>query len=74
MSRIVGFRTVHTNRQYARLVDYWIERIGLNPADYETHSLPPTKADACGSKLATRHGALADEAEAFSAMRVKANS
>jgi integrase len=32
-----------TTRQYARLVDYWIELIGLNPADYGTHSLRRTK-------------------------------
>jgi integrase len=30
-------------RQYARLVDYWIDLIGLNPADYGTHSLRRTK-------------------------------
>jgi integrase len=32
-----------TTRQYARLVDNWIEIIGLNPADYGTHSLRRTK-------------------------------
>ena len=32
-----------TTRQYARLVDDWIEMIGLNPADYGTHSLRRTK-------------------------------
>jgi integrase len=32
-----------TTRQYARLVDQWIGLIGLNPADYGTHSLRRTK-------------------------------
>jgi integrase len=32
-----------TTRQYARLVDDWIALIGLNPADYGTHSLRRTK-------------------------------
>ena len=33
-----------TTRQYARIVDKWIEGIGLNPAAYGTHSLRRTKA------------------------------
>lgn len=33
-----------TTRQYARLVDYWIEAIGLPPTAYGTHSLRRTKA------------------------------
>ncbi len=32
-----------TTRQYARLVDRWIAIIGLNPADYGTHSHRRTK-------------------------------
>ena len=32
-----------STRQYARLVDGWVESIGLNPADYGTHSLRRTK-------------------------------
>lgn len=40
---------VHTNkpistRQYARIVDNWIEGIGLDPSAYGTHSLRRTKA------------------------------
>ncbi|SDR63970.1 Phage integrase family protein [Rhizobiales bacterium GAS113] len=31
-------------RQYARIVDSWVEEIGLDPADYGTHSLRRTKA------------------------------
>jgi len=31
-------------RQYARLVDEWVSAIGLQPADYGTHSLRRTKA------------------------------
>lgn len=31
-----------TTRQYGRLVDVWIEMIGLDPADYGTHSLRRT--------------------------------
>lgn len=30
-------------RQYARLVDRWVEAIGLDPANYGTHSLRRTK-------------------------------
>lgn len=33
-----------TTRQYARLVDDWIEAIGLPPSAYGTHSLRRTKA------------------------------
>lgn len=33
-----------TTRQYGRLVDEWIEAIGLSPAAYGTHSLRRTKA------------------------------
>ncbi len=33
-----------TTRQYGRLVDKWIEAIGLSPAAYGTHSLRRTKA------------------------------
>ncbi|MGF1553693.1 MAG: tyrosine-type recombinase/integrase [Paracoccaceae bacterium] len=33
-----------TTRQYARLVDDWVGSIGLDPADYGTHSLRRTKA------------------------------
>ena len=32
------------SRQYARLVDEWVTRIGLRPEDYGTHSLRRTKA------------------------------
>jgi len=32
-----------TTRQYGRLVDQWVSLIGLNPADYGTHSLRRTK-------------------------------
>ena len=31
-------------RQYARIVDNWLEEIGLDPAGYGTHSLRRTKA------------------------------
>jgi integrase len=33
-----------TTRQYARLVDQWVDEIGLSPAVYGTHSLRRTKA------------------------------
>lgn len=33
-----------TTRQYARLVPEWVERIGLDPSLYGTHSLRRTKA------------------------------
>ena len=32
-----------STRQYARLVDRWINSIGLNSSDYGTHSLRRTK-------------------------------
>ncbi|MDD1619825.1 MAG: hypothetical protein LUQ52_10255 [Methylococcaceae bacterium] len=31
-------------RQYARIVEKWVTSIGLNPADYGTHSFRRTKA------------------------------
>src|SRR5229473_3832098 len=31
-------------RQYARIVDSWVEEIGLDPAGYGTHSMRRTKA------------------------------
>lgn len=31
-------------RQYARIVDSWVAEIGLDPADYGTHSMRRTKA------------------------------
>lgn len=31
-------------RQYARIVDGWLEEIGLDPASYGTHSIRRTKA------------------------------
>jgi len=41
-------RTKHSDhistRQYARIVNGWIESIGLDPEDYGTHSLRRTKA------------------------------
>lgn len=33
-----------TTRQYARIVEKWVASIGLNPADYGTHSFRKTKA------------------------------
>ena len=33
-----------STRQYARIVDGWVSEIGLDPADYGTHSLRRTKA------------------------------
>jgi integrase len=33
-----------STRQYARLLDGWLEQIGLDPALYGTHSLRRTKA------------------------------
>ena len=32
-----------STRQYARIVESWVTEIGLNPADYGTHSLRRTK-------------------------------
>lgn len=31
-------------RQYARILDHWVEQLGLDPADYGTHSMRRTKA------------------------------
>ena len=33
-----------STRQYARLVDEWVEAVGLRPEEYGTHSLRRTKA------------------------------
>jgi integrase len=33
-----------STRQYARLLDSWLQKIGLDPALYGTHSLRRTKA------------------------------
>ncbi len=33
-----------STRQYARIVDSWVEQLGLDRADYGTHTLPRTKA------------------------------
>jgi len=42
-SRIRGSAHLST-RQYARIVDSWVERLGLDGASYGTHSLRRTKA------------------------------
>lgn len=42
-SRVDPSRHLST-RQYARLVDEWVEAIGLRPEEYGTHSLRRTKA------------------------------
>jgi len=42
-SRVDNSRHLST-RQYARLVDEWVEAIGLRPEEYGTHSLRRTKA------------------------------
>jgi len=42
-SRLDHTRHLST-RQYARLVDEWVEAIGLRPEEYGTHSLRRTKA------------------------------
>jgi hypothetical protein len=34
-----------TTRQYARLVNGWVAMVGLDPADYGTHSLTPDQGD-----------------------------
>ena len=31
-------------RHYARILEGWVEELGLDPADYGTHSIPRTKA------------------------------
>jgi integrase len=33
-----------STRQYAHIVDSWVEEIGLDPANYGTHSMRRTKA------------------------------
>ncbi len=33
-----------STRQYARLLDSWLQQIGLDPSLYGTHSLRRTKA------------------------------
>jgi integrase len=33
-----------TTRQYARIVHRWVSSIGLDPADYGTHTMRRTKA------------------------------
>lgn len=33
-----------STRQYARIVDGWVQEIGLDPAAYGTHTLRRTKA------------------------------
>ena len=33
-----------STRQYAHIVNSWVEEIGLDPADYGTHSMRRTKA------------------------------
>ena len=42
-NRIHGSPHLST-RQYARIVDSWVEEIGLDPAAYGTHSIRRTKA------------------------------
>ena len=42
-SRIHGSPYLST-RQYARIVDSWVEEIGLDPAGYGTHSMRRTRA------------------------------
>lgn len=32
------------SRQYARTLQHWVEELGLDPADYGTHSMRRTKA------------------------------
>ena len=41
-SRLHGSPHLDT-RQYARIVDRWVEEIGLDPAAYGTHSVRRTK-------------------------------
>jgi integrase len=31
-------------KQYARILEHWVEELGLDPADYGTHSMRRTKA------------------------------
>jgi integrase len=42
-SRIHGSPHLGT-RQYARIVDGWVKELGLDPAEYGTHSMRRTKA------------------------------
>ena len=42
-SRISSRRHL-TTRQYSRIVNAWVECVGLDPANYGTHSLRRTKA------------------------------
>jgi integrase len=42
-SRIHGSPHLRT-RQYARIVDGWVKELGLDPAEYGTHSMRRTKA------------------------------
>lgn len=42
-SRIHGSPHLGT-RQYARILDHWVIALGLDPADYGTHSIRRTKA------------------------------
>ena len=37
-----------STRQYAHIVDSWVEEIGLDPADYGTHSMRPHCARGAG--------------------------
>jgi hypothetical protein len=39
-----GWGLVPVTRQYAHIVDSWVEEIGLDPANYGTHSMRRTKA------------------------------
>jgi integrase len=39
-----GLQPHMSTRQYARLLDSWLQQIGLDPALYGTHSLRRTKA------------------------------
>lgn len=42
-SRIHGSTHLST-RQYARIVNHWVEQIGLDPSNYGTHTMRRTKA------------------------------
>jgi site-specific recombinase XerD len=42
-SRVRGSRQLST-RQYARIVNSWVNRLGLDKASYGTHTLRRTKA------------------------------
>jgi len=43
-SRIQGSPHLGTRQQYARIVDGWVKDLGLDPAEYGTHSMRRTKA------------------------------